>query len=142
MHARLTAQLTLAYTKDSTVPWKRTLRSLVYLQILGLSWLRFIAQTHMHVDVKKLHYIVPVTNVVNFNIMIFILMTLLHLYKIIYPYFHMHSHFSGICDNFKGPKACYAYRLVFRKGAPSEQDTVDVLVTQLADKRLKRNGTR
>ena len=38
----------------------------------------------MHVDVKNLHYIVPVTNVVNFNIMIFILMTtLLDLCKII-----------------------------------------------------------
>ena len=79
----------------------------------------------MHADVKNLHYIVPVTNVVNFNIMIFILMTtLLDLYKIIYAYFHMHLHFSGICDNFKGPKACYAYRFVFKKVAPSEQDTL------------------
>ena len=44
LRVRLTAQLTLAllvrdiskYTKDGTVPGKRTLRSLVYLQILGL----------------------------------------------------------------------------------------------------------
>ena len=62
LRVRLTAQLTLAllvrdiskYAKDGTVPGKRTLWSLVYLQILGLLCLRFITQTHMHVDVKNL----------------------------------------------------------------------------------------